>query len=278
MRQSIAAACSRRPFETVPLLDAARERELLTLALGGSPSATRELVQSHMRLVVKIASRYQRPGLALEDLISEGVLGLMESLRRFDLERGVRFSVYASWWIRARVSQYALANRRAVGMPSTRNARAVLRELRRAERKLSQRLARAPSHDELAHELGVSAQDVAQVRAALGMPDLSVDATTEGSLQLADEADSPESLIAEREACSVQRAQVHEALGALSARERTLVHAQYLDESARSLAELGRDYGVSRQRLGQVLSNAREKLKLELVRGAARLGAPQLSA
>jgi RNA polymerase sigma-32 factor len=241
-------------------LDLAEERELLRTALAGDALASKRLVQSHLRLVLKIAARYERRGLALEDLVSEGTVGLLEALRRFDLAHDVRFGGYAAWWIRARISQYAMANRRVVGVPSTRSARSVLRHLRKAEHSLSQRLLRSPSCDELAQEIGVPEQELGQVRAALQAPDLALDHP-----QVMDQADSPEQLVLERQQELQRRERVRSALGLLSARERIVVSEQYLLEDGRSLSELGDAFGVSRQRLGQVLCNAREKLRGELV-------------
>jgi RNA polymerase sigma factor (sigma-70 family) len=184
-------------------------------------------------------------------------------LQRFDPARGVRFGGYAAWWVRARVSHFALAQRRAVGIPSTRNARVVIRFLARAERTLTQRLGRIPSLDELAHEIGVPADELGQVQVALQSHDVSLE------LPLSEDVGSPEQLVIDREREHAQQTQVHTALKRLSTRERALVHEHYLqEEGARSLGQLGREYGVSRQRLGQVLSSAREKLKAQLERVA----------
>ncbi len=242
-----------------PVLSADEERVLVENAQRGDRSATQRIVQSHLRLVWKIAARYERASLAAEDLVSEGVLGMLEALPRFDRARGVRFAAYASWWIRARISQYALANRRAVGLPDTRNARSILREFHRAERRLAQRLSRAPSHEELALEIGVAAAEIGEVRSALSTPDQALDQP------LAADCATPEQLVLQKHEELCRRAYVRTALARLSARERTLVSEQYLAEEGRSLSELGADFGVSRQRLGQVLSHAREKLKLELI-------------
>jgi RNA polymerase sigma-32 factor len=242
-----------------PVLSAEDECMLLDAALCGDRAATQRIVQSHLRLVWKIASRYERASLAVEDLVSEGVVGLLEALRRFDRARGVRFAAYASWWIRARISQYALANRRAVGVPDTRNARSILREFHEAERRLAQRLSRAPSREELAQEIGVPAGDIGDVRVALNTPDLALDQP------LAADCATPEELVLQKHEELCRSAYVRAALDGLSARERTLVSEQYLAEEGRSLSQLGAHFGVSRQRLGQVLSNAREKLKLELI-------------
>lgn len=259
----------RHAAELKPLLDLARERLLLDAALHGDAKAATEIIECHMRLVIKIAARYQRRGLAAEDLVSEGVLGLMEALRRYDPTQNARFAGYATWWIRARVSQFALANRRAVAMPSTRNARSVARWLHRAEHRLSQTLLRPPTTEELAAELGVSPNDVGQVRAALSVPDLSLEQPSAGTpLQMRGELESPEDAVSRAEVERQRKQHIGRALGGLSAREREIVQEQYLCEDGHSLSELGERFGVSRQRLGQVLSSAREKLRAELIQVA----------
>ena len=246
--------------ESAPILELDEERELLAAALSGDAQASKRIVLSHWRLVCKIAARYERRGLSAEDLVSEGTVGLLEALRRFDPARGVRFAGYAAWWIRARISQYALANRRVVGMPSTRNARFVLRDFQKAEHRLAQRLLRAPSHNELAEEIGVPEDELGQVRAALQGPDLSLEGP-----HVVDQGESPEQLVLERQEERRRQERVRMAVGLLSDREQVVVSEQYLIEDGRSLSELGDAFGVSRQRLGQVLCNARAKLKVELV-------------
>jgi RNA polymerase sigma-32 factor len=248
-----------------PLLDAAREKALLSAALQGDASAASELVQSHTRLVMKIAARYRRASLSWEDLVSEGVLGLMEAMRRFDVSQDTRFAAYACWWIRARIGQYALDNRRLVRVPSTRNARSVARRLHRTEHRLSQRLARAPTVQELAAELGVSASEVAEVRCALGSSDLSLTPVEDQvGVQLIAESESPEQTIERRQQELDRRRCVREALDKLSTRERQVIREQYFEEQGQTLSQLGAAYGVSRQRVGQLLCNARGKLKQDL--------------
>ena len=249
-----------------PLLDAAREHELLCRAQRGDARATTELVESHMRLVVQIASRYSREGLSTHDLVGEGVLGLMEAVRRFDISRETRFASYAAWWVRACVRRFALANRRIVGVPSTRGARIARAKLRTVERALSQRLGRRPSRGELAGELHVSEQDVELVEAALSSRDVSLTAEDDGTaLALPDETTNPEHEFAEAEHMSYCARTVADALTTLSDRERTVVHEQFFEEDGKSLSDLGRDLGVSRQRAGQILAVARGKLRAGLV-------------
>jgi RNA polymerase sigma-32 factor len=255
----------RRRCEAAPLLEADRERSLLVAAVRGDAAAVAELVQSHMRLVVKIAARYQRGNLSCQDLVSEGVLGMMEAMRRFDLAQETRFSAYASWWIRARIGQYALTNRRLVPVPSTRNARSVVRRLRKLEQLLAQRLGRAASLEELASALGVGIDDVLEVQAALSGTDVSLTPTAgHPSVEPVSELESPEQAIERLQHQQARQRRIRQALAGLSPWELTVVQEQYLEEHGRSLSQLGAEHGVSRQRVGQVLSNARQKLKSQL--------------
>jgi RNA polymerase sigma-32 factor len=248
-----------------PLLEAERERELLLRAQQGDQEASSELVQCHMRLVVQVAFRYAREGLSEHDLVSEGVLGLLEAVRRFDLSRPTRFAGYAGWWVRASVREFALANRRIVGTPSTRGARVVRARLRRAERTLSQELGRKPSVGELSRALSVSEQDVELVDVALSARDLSL-AVGEplGSLEPEDGAPGPEQVVAEAEAQAACAASLHAALRSLNARERAVVCEHLYTDETRSLTDLGRVLGVSRQRAGQIFASACDKLRARL--------------
>jgi len=251
-----------------PLLSAEVERGLLERAQVGDQRAVHALVESHMRLVVQVASRYAREGLSAHDLVSEGVLGLMEAVRRFDLAHDARFASYSAWWVRACVRRYALANRRIVGGPSTRGARVARARLRQTERMLSQRHGRKPTRAELADELGVAEHDVELVEVSLSSRDVSL--TTEepsgggGTLDLADDTASPEQAVAEAEHQAACEGSIKSALTGLSERERAVVHEQFFREDGKSLADVGRALGVSRQRAGQILAGARDKLRARL--------------
>jgi RNA polymerase sigma-32 factor len=248
-----------------PRLDAARERILLSAARMGDGRAAAELVRSHMPLVLRMALRYRHGNVSRRDLVSEGVLGLIEAIRRFDITQEVRFAAYATWWIRASISQYALTNGRLVRLPSSRNARTVARKLRCAEHLLSQRLGGAPTRDQLAQVLEVGVADVAEVQAALGSTDISLTPVGGYSvIQPISETEGPEQALERLEEETARRRCVGQALAGLSARERSLIHELYLSEQGRSLSELGKEFGVSRQRMGQLLSVARKKLKREL--------------
>jgi RNA polymerase sigma-32 factor len=251
-----------------PILDVGRERDLLTRAQASDPAATSELVQCHMRLVVQVAFRYARQGLSAHDLIGEGVLGLMEAVRRFDLSRDTRFGSYATWWVRACIRQYALANRRIVGVPSTRGARLARARLRKAERMLSQHLGRKPTARELSEAMEVSERDVELVEVALSSRDLSLTPVEDGpSFEPEDRAPLPEQVVADAELRARHAASLEAALRCLSARERAVVCEHLYREDTRSLTDLGRLLGVSRQRAGQIFAHACDKLRVQLEPG-----------
>lgn len=250
-------------------LCAERERELLIRAQGGERAALGELVDSHMKLVTQIAARYERSGLSIQDLASEGVIGLIEAVARFDFAHGARLSTYAGWWIRARIREYALENRRIVPMPSTRAARLTRMQLGSAERRLEQRLGRSPTQAELASEIGVAEADVVSVQSALRRCDVSLSPAPEGrAIELCDaDSSSPEREAAYREVRALLRDAVTYALAELPERDRRMVSEQLLDDG-RNMADLARELGVTRQRVCQVFSRFRKRLERDLRRMA----------
>ncbi len=249
----------RRAAQQAPLLTAEHERMLLRSAQDGRRFAVDELIASHMRLVIDVASRHARPGLDAHDLIGEGVVGLLEAVRRFDLSHQTRFSSYAVWWVRACVRQFALANRRIVGMPSSRGARIVRAGLRAIERSLAQQLERIPSRAEIAQALGVREADVDAVDRALSCWDISLSQSEPAEPW--DDRPGPETMVGDAELETLRQRSMQRALGMLSARERELVCERLCEDDGKSLTELGHELGVSRQRAGQILAGAREKLR-----------------
>jgi RNA polymerase sigma factor (sigma-70 family) len=250
------------------MLEVGRERELLVQAQRGDQRALAELIDCHMRLAVKVASRYARDGLSAHDLVSEGVLGLLEAVRRFDLRHQTRFASYAGWWVRAFIRRYALANRRIVGVPTTRGARVARARLRQTERELTQSLGRKPERDEIAQALGISEHDVELVDVALSYRDVSL-TVQEGSqtYEPIDDQLGPEESFEEHERRMRMESAVTDAMRLLTTREQTVLSKQFFSEAGESLSSVGRELGVSRQRVGQILAGAREKLrgKLEAV-------------
>lgn len=253
----------RRAAQAFPILSNARERELLAAAKQGDRAAVSGLIDAHMRLVVSIAARHARAGLSAHDLVAEGTVGLLEAIRHYELNHESRFATYAAYWVRAFVARYAASNRRIVGAPSTRGGRKAMANVRSAERALAQRLGRWPSRSELAEALDVDELEIQAVDNAGHDQSLSC----EGAWEPCDELSCPEANVAEAELHALRQKQVNGALAMLNERERMVVSHQ-MAEDASSLSELARSLGVSRQRTGQIMANARAKLRGPLIQVA----------
>lgn len=249
-----------------PLLEPTEERELLARAKAGDRSAAEKLVTTHLALVWKLARAHRKPELEPDDLVSEGVLGLLEAIERFDMSRENRFNTYADWWVRARLGRFAVDQRPLVPLPSTRNGRRVRRGLDRAERALAQELGRAPTQDEIAAALGVAPDDVALVARGSMSRFVPLGPTDSGVVrEVADDAPSPEQLASDAEEARVNARRVARALATLTAREREVLERRVLDEEQASLSEVGRDQGVSRERIRQIQMSAESKLRVRLL-------------
>lgn len=262
-----AFAALRRVATDAPMLDAETERELLRrIQDSNDPRALNRLLVSHVRLVLSIAHKYRRHGLALEDLVAEGNLGLVEAARRFDRSKGTRFSTYAAWWVRALIRRYTIANRRIVGAPSTRAARKLLSKLRTTQRELAAELGRPPSREQVAEALDVTVEDVTSVEAALSGRDVSLAPTPDGVvIELASNLDTPEEATSKKEAQALNERSIHDALDRLEARERLIIEKRLLNEDRETLADIGRRLGLSRERVRQLELRAREKLRIALL-------------
>lgn len=247
-------------------LDIETEREIARQARAGSKRATERLVRSHMRLVQSVARAYARRGLSMDDLMSEGTLGLLEAVRRFDPDRGNRFSTYAVWWVRQRIRRFAMANRRIVGAPSTRNARRIRGSLQRTRNELAQKLGRPPRRDEIAAALDVTPDEVAMVESAMGARDVPLGPEEDGmTRELPAHLPSPEEATLRAEQDHLRKAKVLESLTGLGAREREIIEKRLLCEDATSLSTLGDHFGVSRERVRQIQNAAQRKLRVTLV-------------
>ena len=246
-------------------LDADRERLVLESVRVGDRQALETLLLSHLPLVHAIAARYARRGQDRDDLIAEGILGLVEAARRFDHDRGVRFSTYAAWWVRAQVRRYSLRTMRIVGAPSTRVGRRLLAQLPAAQRRLSQVLGRAPNRQELATELQATDEEVACVDAALRGADRMFEEGSAATLAEGSAQPTPEGLLAAAQGRALLLARVERAMGAMSERERQIVRRRLLDEERTTLSALGQDLGISRERVRQLEERARAKLRNALL-------------
>jgi RNA polymerase sigma factor (sigma-70 family) len=237
------------------------------LAQGGDRGALHTLCSSYFRLVVQIARHYQRPGVQADDLISEGTIGLIEAVERFDLTQPTRLGTYAAWWIRARVRGHVFRYRNVVTPPNTASARIVRSRLLPAERKLSQRLGRTPTAGEVADELGVAEDEVWSVRASYQPAHSLGDEASGPSWEPRDESPTPEEQVSRRELSQLHRHQVRAALATLAERDRQIVSAHFLSEDV-TMADVGSTLGVSRQRVSQIVKRVCKQLERDL-RGVA---------
>ncbi len=261
-----------RAARRAPLLDAATERRLLLEARAGSSAATEKLVVAHLRVVLSLAPSYRRAGISLDDLVSEGVLGLLEAIERFDCERENRFATYARWWVRSRLRRFVGATRHIVLPPSTRIARRLLQSYGRVHASETQRLGRTPTREELAVALDARVEDVAAIEPVLGRAETSLSERSDGTvLELTGSEPSPEESLDDAERDAHRRRCVQTGLSALTERERFVLLSRLANDEPESLSELGKTLSVSRERVRQVQQRASEKFRNRLrYEGAVR--------
>ena len=236
----------------------------------GDERALGELITAHIRLVVRIASKFRGYGLPVGDLIQEGNVGLLEAANRFDVERQVRFSTYATWWILAAIQEYVVRNASIVRIGTTPSQKSLFFNLRRLRAKLTDN-ARPTMTDEererIARELGVSSAAVARMEAHLSHPDRSLNASISGDdgdeMQdfLADDSPTPEDIVRERHDFAVRAAWLREAMADLTPREQQVISRRFLGEGKSTLAEIGESFGVTKERIRQIEGKALAKLR-----------------
>jgi RNA polymerase sigma-32 factor len=248
----------------------------------GDRKALEQLVGSHLRLVVKIARKNAGYGLPLADLISEGHVGLMLAVERFDTERGVRFSTYAMWWIRASVQEYILRSWSLVKMGTTAAQKKLFFNLRRlkGQMQMFEEGDLLPvSAAAIAEALDVPEADVVQMNRRLGSGDQSLNAVMgsegEGEWQdiLAEPRPSQEELVLEADELDWRRRLLAEGLIKLNDRERHILEQRRLRDEPLTLEVLSQAYGISRERVRQIEARAFEKLQTAMRRAAWAEGA-----
>ncbi len=263
-----------------PMLDAEEEYMLAKRwKEHGDVEAAHKLVTSHLRLVAKIAMGYRGYGLPLSEIISEGNVGLMQAVKRFDPDRGYRLATYAMWWIRAAIQEYILHNWSLVKMGTTAAQKKLFFNLRRLKSQL-QELEDGDLSPEsvrrIAETLDVTEQDVIDMNRRLGGPDHSLnallrdDSETEWQDWLVDDHATAEEEIAEEEEFAYRHGLLQEAMAVLNDRERHILSERRLKEPATTLEELSHHYGISRERVRQIEVRAFEKLQKEMKRLEAR--------
>ncbi|MBN9253911.1 MULTISPECIES: RNA polymerase factor sigma-32 [unclassified Mesorhizobium] len=238
--------------------------------------ALHRITVAHMRLVISMAAKFRYYGLPLGDLIQEGYVGLLEAAARFEPEREVRFSTYATWWIRASMQDYILRNWSIVRGGTSSAQKALFFNLRRLRARLAsgaEPLSNAALYREVSSALGVPEADVAMMDSRLSAPDSSL------NMPLADDGGAAERmdfLVSEEplpdevvgDAIDDQRRSVwlRTALGALNARELRIIEERRLSDDGATLEALGETLGISKERVRQIEARAMEKLKTELIK------------
>jgi RNA polymerase sigma-32 factor len=238
--------------------------------------ALHELVKSYMRLVVAMASRFRHYGLPVGDLIQEGNIGLMQAAERFDPDREVRFSTYATWWIRSAIQDYILRNWSIVRTGTTASQKSLFFNLRRLRAKIEGERSRQSLDDEgrkaIAKELDVSVKDVTDMEGRMAGNDHSLNAPIgaggedEWQSLLADSRPTPEDVVIGMKDAQTRSAWLHEALSELSERERRIITERHLADEVVTLEDLGKELGVSKERVRQLEARAMDKIKASMSR------------
>ncbi|GAB6053268.1 RNA polymerase sigma factor RpoH [Magnetospira thiophila] len=243
----------------------------------GDVDAAHRLVTSHLRLVAKIAMEYKGYGLPIADLVSEGSVGLMKAVRKFDPERGFRLATYAMWWIRASVTEYVLHSWSLVRTGTLAAQKKLFFSLRRVKNQLGiidNGELTPEDASQLSEALSVSERDVVHMNRRLSARDSSLnlrvgeDGDAEFQDLLPDETPNPEMLMAERQESTSRQALLQRTLGVLPERERQILTERRLSDEPVTLEELGQRFGISRERVRQLENRAFDKLQKAMLEAA----------
>ena len=249
----------------------------------GDREAAHKLVTSHLRLVAKIAMGYRGYGLPISEVISEGNVGLMQAVKRFEPEKGFRLATYAMWWIKASIQEYILRSWSLVKMGTTANQKKLFFNLRKAKSKISaleEGDLRPDQVKVIAKRLGVTENDVIEMNRRLG-GDVSLNAPIRddgdsGEWQdwLVDETDNQEARLAQSEEADNRRSALNQSLSVLNDRERRIFEARRLSDDPVTLEQLAEEFGVSRERVRQIEVRAFEKVQKAVKNRLAEIESP----
>ncbi|MCB1527206.1 MAG: RNA polymerase sigma factor RpoH [Hyphomicrobiaceae bacterium] len=251
----------------------------------GDTEAAHKLVTSHLRLVARIAMGYRGYGLPIGEVISEGNVGLMQAVKRFEPDKGFRLATYAMWWIRASIQEYILRSWSLVKMGTTAAQKKLFFNLRRVKGQLQafEEGDLKPEHvDTIATRLGVSKDDVVSMNRRLG-GDASLNAPIRAEAEsgewqdwLVDDVPDQEEMLAESEELERRRDYLSAALSSLNDREKRIFEARRLAEDPLTLEELSTEFGVSRERIRQIEVRAFEKVQKAVTQSAAQSEQPAI--
>ncbi len=242
----------------------------------GDTDAAAQLVTSHLRLVAKIAMGYRGYGLPVSELISEGNIGLMQGVKKFEADRGFRLATYAMWWIRASIQEFILRSWSLVKMGTTAAQKKLFFNLRRMKSKLDafEDGDLSPEHlAKIATDLGVTQEEVTSMNRRMSMggdTSLNVPMREDGEGQwqdwLADDSPLQDSVVAEAQEADVRHSMLVSAMDDLNEREKHILTERRLTDDPKTLEELSQVYGVSRERVRQIEVRAFEKLQKAMMR------------
>jgi len=262
-----------------PLLSAAEEIELTRLwQETKDDSALSRLAEPHLRLVVSIARSFRHYGLPLDDLAQEGVLGLMHASTRFDSTRGVRFATYAQWWIRSYMTEFILRNWSLIRIGTTRSQKSLFFNLRKLRNEIdgigiNTDTMSENAVDEISRKLRVNPDDVRSMEQRLAGRDSSLNETfsEDGREERGDylicPAPNPEEILLRKQTADIRSRLLDEAMECLSERERQIVQMRRLHDVPLTLEDIGKAFGISKERVRQLETRALEKIRAFITRG-----------
>ncbi len=251
-----------REIGRVPLLNAEQEIELAKKSEKGEKLAKDKLISANLRLVVSIAKKYVGRGMSLLDLIEEGNIGLMRAVEKYDWKRGFKFSTYATWWIRQAITRAIADQARTIRIPV--HMVETINRFNRTQRRLMQELGREPTPEEVAEALGIDAAKAREIIKVSQEPtSLATKVGDEEDSELGDFIEAPGLKPDEQATRELLKGHLDEVLDTLSPREKRVLQLRFglEDGKQRTLEEVGKEFGVTRERIRQIEAKAIRKLK-----------------